>query len=1450
MDNITANEKVSTPAVLTLPKGGGAIQGMGQVLSPAGSRGLSELNFPIPVSAGRGYIPALSLHYSSSDGNGLFGMGCHVGVMRVVRQTRYGIPQYSQDDAFVGPDGEELVAERDATGKIITRQCESYGNQKLEGTYIVTRYYPRVEGAFHRIEHWALANDAGFWLIHDASGDLHCLGKDANARLADPDNAQHVAEWWVQESLAPLGHQIRYQYRPDCLSAALDKVFYGNVDATDTLAAWQKQPVDAGKWLFTVIFDYGERGTDFNKVPPYDAEHNSVPVRADPLVFYDYGFARQINILCRQILMFHRFKELNNGAPTLINRFLPEYDENPVLTRLVSVRTVGYDQQGKPLSVPPVDLEYTPFPTALAVENWQPLEALVAIKDGQNYQLVDLYGEGLPGLLFRDGGGWYYRAPQRGSTADSIIYGPIQSLPVNPSFKSHEMALLDLDGDGKLDWIIQRPGMAGYFTLGADRHWSNFIPFHDWPSEFMSAHAQFADLLGDGLQDLALIGPKSVRLYINQRDGFAAPQTVDQNAAITLPVAGRDVTELVAFSDVLGSGQQHLISVRHDSVTCWPNLGRGHFAAPRTLKGLTLDSKTFNPSQLYLADIDGSGAVDILYAEADHLLIFRNQSGQSFAAPLVLPLPQGVHYDRLCQLSCVGLEGNGTTTLVLTVPHMAVCHWRYTFTEQKPYLLKSINSNMGTDTQLYYSSSAQSWLDEKKEHPEAPCHLPFPVQVIKRIETRDEITGNLLTQCFDYRGGCYDGVMREFRGFRLIESRDTDENAQGTAGISHVCSASLTRTWYHTGSEHDEDIISDALALWMPWRLGSTRLTIPESETQYDADWTEGAGQALVKQRLHRSLQGQMLRQEVYGLDDSPQNNIPYFVTLSRHQVRLVQAAYGDHEPVVLPLVIETLGYHYERVAADPKISHQVQLKFDAFGDVVYSVDIAYPRRAHAELTAWPATLPEGGFDATFDEQQTLVSIYETRRQIRHLTDPQAWCIGLPELTRQNVLQYPASVIPAEGFSQQHLLQAGSVLSADKPRVFAGQTRLAYAANLPSLVVLPDYNESAELDETALRAFDGVLTRDELDKKLLEAGYLQVDKLLGPQAESDKVWVARRGYTPSRYDLKGFYLPTSTRPTLLVGATEMTWDADFCAVLSVTDAAKLVTSAKFDYRFMAPWQVTDINNNSTEVLFDALGRVVASSFYGTEEGKATGFKPVSVFTIPPETLAHILDKPNDKQDVATYIVTEAFSWMGKLDQSEFDADEWHRLLEQRLITPEGYIRKAARIRLGSAGLNKQTAAKILAAEQIPVHGAIFTADQYPDRPQQIRIGVAFYDGFSRTLQTSQRQPPGEAWLRDDKGALKVTDDKLVTDTTNHRWAVSGRVEYNNKGLPVRVYQPYFVDNWRYVKDESLQVSGYADTHFYDPLGREVKVLTAKGYLRRQGYYPWFTVSEDENDTLE
>jgi hypothetical protein len=92
-------------------------------------------------------------------------------------------------------------------------------------------------------------------------------------------------------------------------------------------------------------------------------------------------------------------------------------------------------------------------------------------------------------------------------------------------------------------------------------------------------------------------------------------------------------------------------------------------------------------------------------------------------------------------------------------------------------------------------------------------------------------------------------------------------------------------------------------------------------------------------------------------------------------------------------------------------------------------------------------------------------------------------------------------------------------------------------------------------------------------------------------------------------------------------------------------------------------------------------------------------------------------------------------------------------------------------------------------------------------------------------------------------------EPVMTETA-FRWAVSGRTEYDNKGQAIRTYLPYFLDSWEHVSNDSARQDLYADTHYYDPVGREWQVITAKGWLRRMLFTPWFVVSEDENDTLE
>ena len=152
----------------------------------------------------------------------------------------------------------------------------------------------------------------------------------------------------------------------------------------------------------------------------------------------------------------------------------------------------------------------------------------------------------------------------------------------------------------------------------------------------------------------------------------------------------------------------------------------------------------------------------------------------------------------------------------------------------------------------------------------------------------------------------------------------------------------------------------------------------------------------------------------------------------------------------------------------------------------------------------------------------------------------------------------------------------------------------------------------------------------------------------------------------------------------------------------------------------------------------------------------------------------------------------------------------------------------------------------------PVQCAQLSGEQYPGADGQIPIMLQLCDGFGRLLQTKQKADPGEAYVVDEQGSIELDAQgrPRIADTGDQpRWAVSGRIIYNEKSEPVRVYQPCFLNQPRYVDDADMVQWGYADLYLYDAMGRQRERISAAGYRHRIRYYPWFTVSEDENDTL-
>jgi hypothetical protein len=82
--------------VYNLPKGGGAIRGMGEKFAANPVTGTGSMSVPIATSPGRsGFGPQLSLSYDSGAGNGPFGFGWSLSSPSITRKTDKGLAAVS-----------------------------------------------------------------------------------------------------------------------------------------------------------------------------------------------------------------------------------------------------------------------------------------------------------------------------------------------------------------------------------------------------------------------------------------------------------------------------------------------------------------------------------------------------------------------------------------------------------------------------------------------------------------------------------------------------------------------------------------------------------------------------------------------------------------------------------------------------------------------------------------------------------------------------------------------------------------------------------------------------------------------------------------------------------------------------------------------------------------------------------------------------------------------------------------------------------------------------------------------------------------------------------------------------------------------------------------------------------------------------------------------------------
>jgi Salmonella virulence plasmid 65kDa B protein len=188
-------QKLAAPSI-TLPKGRGAIRGIGEKFAANQVTGTGSMTVPITTSPGRsGFGPQLSLSYDSGAGNGPFGFGWNLSLPAITRKTDKGLPRYQDgrnhkpdSDVFILSGAEDLVPEleKNASGEWVIKDVKP---RTVDGkTYRIRRYCPRIEGLFARIERWTNQTDSEdvFWRSISKDNITTWYGKTVNSRIFRP----------------------------------------------------------------------------------------------------------------------------------------------------------------------------------------------------------------------------------------------------------------------------------------------------------------------------------------------------------------------------------------------------------------------------------------------------------------------------------------------------------------------------------------------------------------------------------------------------------------------------------------------------------------------------------------------------------------------------------------------------------------------------------------------------------------------------------------------------------------------------------------------------------------------------------------------------------------------------------------------------------------------------------------------------------------------------------------------------------------------------------------------------------------------------------------------------------------------------------------------------------------------------------------------------------------
>src|SRR5262249_38671659 len=135
-------------------------------------------------------------------------------------------------------------------------------------------------------------------------------------------------------------------------------------------------------------------------------------------------------------------------------------------------------------------------------------------------------------------------------------------------------------GDGRVDLLVTKPSIAGYYPMRFEGLWDE-RSFHRYslaPSfNLEDPEVRLVDLNGDGVTDALRSDTRFDCFFNDPESGWGQTRRVERKALDEFPNVNFSDPR-VKWADLSGDGLQDIALVHDGNVVYWPNLGYGNWA--------------------------------------------------------------------------------------------------------------------------------------------------------------------------------------------------------------------------------------------------------------------------------------------------------------------------------------------------------------------------------------------------------------------------------------------------------------------------------------------------------------------------------------------------------------------------------------------------------------------------------------------------------------------------------------------------------------------------------------------------------------------------------------------------------------------------------------------------------------------------------------------------------